>query len=174
MFVTTSEFEEHVPEPLRVPDQRFWQAVLLSSETPWFLVTLRPQFDSVELTQTVAVSWESALLSLVQNATAGAVISVARLNRDPLRDGSWLLSELIEMWAPASGEVRQTGPLSLGWRNRASELFRRPRFSIAAKSEAPISERALSTRERRQTSVTDSPPLAGRSTTRLTNRTAWA
>ena len=65
MFITKPEFQHHVPDALKLsPDSTYWAAVFLSTEAHWYLLSYRagPGADTV----TVAVAWESDLLSILE------------------------------------------------------------------------------------------------------------
>ena len=109
MFVTNPTFEDVLPRNLGEPGHRYWLAVLLSSETPWFLVTFRQEVAGLELLQTVAVAWETTLVTVVQTLTRGKVISVSRVS--PTRKSTWVMGRVAELWLPAKTEADQTGPL---------------------------------------------------------------
>lgn len=111
MFVTTPGFEELIPKEMGGAQARYWTAVMLSAETPWFLVTFWQKEHELAWTQTVAVAWETTLLSVFGSATAKEVLSISRLTRDLVPEGPWMLREIAELWVPSESEADETGPL---------------------------------------------------------------
>lgn len=111
MFVTAPGFEELIPKEIGGDEARYWTAVMLSAETPWFLVTFWQKEHELAWTQTVAVAWETTLLSVFESATAKEVFSISRLARDHAPEGPWLLREVAELWIPLESEANETGPL---------------------------------------------------------------
>jgi hypothetical protein len=114
MFVTTPEFEQLVPKGLGSPHCRYWRAVPLSSETPWFLLQHRTLEGESTAIQTVAVAWESTLRQLVETAEPDSVVCVLCLA--PSRSGGhgWSVKRASELWLPSESEVHETGPLLFG------------------------------------------------------------
>ena len=112
MFVTTPDFEQWVPPGLGPPQWRYWRAVTLSCETPWFLLTHIAVEDDCSAIQTVAVAWEST----VETAEPGSVIGVLCLAPSRDRGGDWYVKRASELWLPSVGEESETGPLLFGLR----------------------------------------------------------
>ena len=109
MFVSIPAFEQHVPQGLAPADHKHWLAVMLSNQAPWFLLT----HAIGNLTQTVAVAWESTLLSLVEMVGSQSVLSVRLMIPDASGAGSWAMKEVIEVWSPSDDERPMTGPALL-------------------------------------------------------------
>lgn len=111
MFVTTSNFEQRIPAGLALPDSRYWLAVILSSEAPWFLVSYRVREGDASFVQTVAVAWESTLSEFITTVGAEQLVSVRWVVPDCEKAGQWSMKEVAELWAPTDGEIADTGPL---------------------------------------------------------------
>ena len=111
MFVTTQGFEELVPKAIGGTDGRYWRGVMLANNAPWYVVTFRQEAHGFSWPQTVLVTWETTLLSVLDSATANAVLSIHGLGPNPAREGAWLTLEIVELWRPAGGEADETGPL---------------------------------------------------------------
>lgn len=111
MFMTAPGFEELIPAEIGGAEARYWTAVTLFAETPWFLVTFWQKEHELASTQTVAVTWETTLLSVFKSATAKEVLSTSRLSRDLVPEGLWLLRGIVELWVTSESEVDETGPL---------------------------------------------------------------
>lgn len=111
MFVTTEGFEELVPKAIGGNGGRYWRGVLLANNAAWYVMTFRQEVHGFSWPQTVAVTWESTLLSVLEGATADAVLSILCLGPDPAREGAWLTLEIVELWRPSVSEADETGPL---------------------------------------------------------------
>jgi hypothetical protein len=98
MFVTIPQYELEVPQPLAGPEDRYWGAVNLASDVPWFLFTYAVDYGQVKLRHTSAVTWAPTLvelLALVPPALRGglALLSRADEQREP-----WRLNWVEELW----------------------------------------------------------------------------
>lgn len=111
MFVTTPSFEQAMPKNLVVPGQRFWQAVTLSLESPWFLFTYTVDYDGVKQAQSTAVAWESTLVDLVRSVEPSARRKVFRLAKEQESASAWQMQALKELWIPSKAEEALTGML---------------------------------------------------------------
>lgn len=111
MFATTSEFEFAPPRSLREPGGKYWAAFKLTTEAPWFLVTLAMPGEEGLQSQTVCVSWESTLLSLLESVGPRAVVSIRRIELKSYQPGAWTMRDIIEVWHPAAAEREQAGIL---------------------------------------------------------------
>lgn len=109
MFVTTPDFEHAVPEILREPDGRYWLAVRLSSQAPFFLVSIQQEEDGIAVVGTVAIAWETTLSTVLQGPTARFVISISRVAPHPSRVGAWVVQEIEQLWLASVGESGKTG-----------------------------------------------------------------
>ena len=115
MFMTTPGLAEWMPESLRLAeDIQYWRAVMLTTQNPWFLVVYRSEGLLHEL-RTLAVSWESRLLEVIQQVGLEAVLGISRLSAGV--DGiHWQADGVDEVWLPASDEIGDTGPMLLKMR----------------------------------------------------------
>lgn len=114
MFVTTPEFKQWVPPGLGPPEWRYWRAMTLANETPWYLLTHRTVEDDCSAIQSIAVAWESTLRLLVETAEVGSVIGLLCLAPSDSAVGDWSVKRASELWLPSEGEERETGPLLFG------------------------------------------------------------
>lgn len=110
MFVTTPALEERVPRGLGQPGSRYWAAMMLSTDGPWFLVTHYSRTQRVS--QTVAVAWETTLVEMVGSLERGSIVGIGRvsLNRSV---GRWIVQDVEELWLPSPQESERSGPLLL-------------------------------------------------------------
>jgi hypothetical protein len=98
MFITKPEFQHHVPDALKLsPDSTYWAAVFLSTEAHWYLLSYRagPDADTV----TVAVAWESDLLSILDVLGREAIVGVSRVSSSGA-PGRWSTQDIQEVWVP--------------------------------------------------------------------------
>jgi hypothetical protein len=112
MFITTPSFEERVPKGIAVPESRYWQAVLLSNDAPWYLLAHtveEPGYPPV--TQTLAISWELVLRDVLEAIGTSSVVSLGCVTCADGDPGDWTLRPINELWAAALEEVTETGPL---------------------------------------------------------------
>lgn len=110
MFVTTPNFEEYMPKGLGPTGGRYWSAMLLSTETPWFLVSYR--VDGVmPFTQTAFVAWERTLLSLIEEVGTESVVSMRCITSPSTHEGKWTMGEISEIWLPDETNDEETGLL---------------------------------------------------------------
>ncbi len=146
MFVTTPGLAEWMPESLREDDDcHYWRAVMLTTQNPWYLLVYRVEGSAA--LRTVAVSWESRLMEVIGHVGPAMVVSVSRVHAG--EDGtSWRMEQVDEIWAPASQELGQAGPMLLRVRGedvlrdcfmsvvKATRPGRRLLLNVAASSDA--------------------------------------
>lgn len=99
------------PRSLREPGGKYWAAFKLTTESPWFLVTLATAGDEGLQSQTVCISWESTLLSLLESVRPESVMSIRRMELKSNRPGAWTMRDVVEVWLPAASEQEQAGIL---------------------------------------------------------------
>jgi hypothetical protein len=131
MFVATEAFRTRLPIPGDEAGQ-FYMAVMLSTESPWFLVTHRGHAEArPRMLQTVAVAWEVTLVAIVQTLGSECVAGVTRMA--PAREGTrcWTSTELTELWIPSEEEATDCGPLLF---RAAREACVRDSFGIPVES----------------------------------------
>lgn len=110
MFVTTPGLKEEVPYPLREPEADYWAAVKLSTEGPWYLLTLKLPGEEGHFAQTVAIAWETNLVAAIEQVGSDSVLAVNRLATDGSRAGRWGITAIHEIWLPARSE-KMVGPV---------------------------------------------------------------
>lgn len=112
MFITTPSFEERVPRHIAVPESRYWQAVLLSTHAPWYLLSHTiADAELPSVTQTLAISWELVLKDVIEAIGPEAVVSVRCLVCPDGKEGDWMMRDIIELWSAAYEELPDTGPV---------------------------------------------------------------
>ena len=116
MFITTPDLKVNVPKELARPGSLFWSAALLSTESPWFLVTYCDPTDQVM--QTIVVAWETTLVELLDSVGVDPIVGLSRVSTSQLR-GSWRIDDIEELWIPSDDECRHVGPLLLRVRGEA-------------------------------------------------------
>lgn len=125
MFVTKPEFRHPLPSALKQsPDCSYWVAMLLSTESQWFLVTFRMGPDKV--IQTLAVCWESELVTVLQGLGCDAVVGLSRLCSPA--EGRWTVQEVEEVWMAPEDDVDSGDSVVLRFRGdaRLKNLFMDP------------------------------------------------
>jgi hypothetical protein len=109
MFVTRAQFEQHVPAGIAVPDNRYWRAVGLTLQTPWYLCVLQAS-DKVP-PQTILVAWESDLQGLLTAEGDSSVVAIARLDIEGSNQARWGMRWVRRIWLAAHDELEETGCL---------------------------------------------------------------
>jgi hypothetical protein len=116
MFITTPDLQVNVPKGLARPGSLFWRAALLSTQSPWFLVTYCDPTE--QILQTIVVAWETTLVELVDSVGAAPIVGLCRVATSQLR-GSWQIDDIEELWIPSNDEGQGVGPLLLRVRGEA-------------------------------------------------------
>lgn len=107
--MTAPHFEQFVPHDLIGPDQKCWQAVTLSLESPWYLLVYEADCDDRKVTQTTLVAWESTLLDILTALPEGACMTIARLERHQDQVARWEMKWIQRIWASTGDECNETG-----------------------------------------------------------------
>lgn len=116
MFITTPDLKVNVPKELARPGSLFWSAALLSTQSPWFLVTYCDPAEKI--LQTIVVAWETTLVELVDAVGVAPIVGLCRVATGQLR-GSWHIDDIEELWIPSEVEGQNVGPLLLRVRGEA-------------------------------------------------------
>lgn len=109
MFVTMPPFEQFMPSSLVEPDQKYWHAVTLSLELPWYLFVYEAEYEGQRVPQTTLVAWESTLLDILATIPAAHRRAIGRLEKERGKTARWQLSWVQSIWAPSSDEADGTG-----------------------------------------------------------------
>lgn len=109
MFVTMSHFEQFMPPDLVGPNQKYWRAVTLSLETPWYLLVYVAEYEGHKVPQTTLVAWESTLLDIVAGIPEADRRGIARVDKERSPGSRWSVSWIERLWAPAPDEVEEGG-----------------------------------------------------------------
>lgn len=107
MFVTQPSFEQYVPAGLGGPDCRYWRAVGLSLEAPWYLCVRRGLGG--EPSATTLVAWEADLLDLVNSNDELGFGAIARLDKSADGAGRWSLRWIDAIWLASNDECEEVG-----------------------------------------------------------------
>lgn len=113
MFVTRPQFEQWIPEALGEEGDRYWKAVALSTEGPWFLVAARLEDDDCSFVRSYAIAWERTLIEVVQEVASESIVAVHCIWPSRSRSGEWSMKTISELWFPSDDEAERTGPLLL-------------------------------------------------------------
>lgn len=122
MFVTRPTFEQRVPLGLGDDSCRYWRAVMLSAESPWFLLSHISSEEAHAVVQTVAVAWETTLLALVEAIGSESVVALRYVATSTALKGGWTMRAVAELWTASEAEVDRTGPLLIRFRNETDLL----------------------------------------------------
>lgn len=109
LFVTMPHFEQSMPSNLVGPGQKYWRAVTLSVESPWYLFVYEAQYGQQKEPQTTLVSWESALLEILECIPAADRKGIARVEKERNPGTQWNVRWLETIWVPAAEEADATG-----------------------------------------------------------------
>jgi hypothetical protein len=109
MFVTMPHFEQLMPSNLVVPGQKYWRAVTLSVESPWYLFVYEAEYGQGKVPQTTLVAWEDTLLAILKGIPAADRKGVARIEKERRPCTRWNVTWIEAIWAPAPEEAEETG-----------------------------------------------------------------
>lgn len=123
MFVTRPAFEQRMPLGLGDDSSRYWLAVMLSVESPWFLLTHMTAGGATNaVAQTVAVAWETTLMELLDSIGGESVVALRYIAPSNAPKRGWTMKEVSELWSASDVEADRTGPLLIRFRNEADLL----------------------------------------------------
>lgn len=123
MFETRPDFEQPVPPAIAMDGSRYWRAMVLSSNLPWYLLRyrLRADEDGSGITQSTAIAWESTLRSALETIDRDSIVDLAILAPNDA-SGEWTLRRVTEVWLSTPEETQDTGPLLFQLQDAASLL----------------------------------------------------
>jgi len=79
MFVTSPQFEQPMPLGLVPPGSRFWRALELSLNVPWFIVALRQHLGDAPVLRNIFLSTDADLRAFLESDLAASVVSLGAL-----------------------------------------------------------------------------------------------
>lgn len=109
MFVTMPHFEQFMPSNLVGPNQKYWRAVTLSLESPWYLFVYEAEYGQGKVPQSTLVAWEATLLAILEGIPAADRKGVARVEKERRPGARWQVTWIESIWAPAPEEAADTG-----------------------------------------------------------------
>lgn len=109
LFVTMPPFEQIMPRELIGPNQKYWRAVTLSLESPWYLFVYEAEFEDQRTPQTMLVGWESTLLDILASIPEENCLAIARMERRGDDAPRWEMTWIQRIWAPTREETNETG-----------------------------------------------------------------
>ncbi|UJW79419.1 hypothetical protein [Hydrogenophaga sp. SL48] len=109
MFVTVPQFEQFMPRELIGPNQKYWRAVTLSLESPWYLFVYEAEFEDQRVPQTMLVGWESTLLDILASIPEGNCLGIARIQKHGEQVARWEMNWIQRIWAPTRDESNEIG-----------------------------------------------------------------
>ena len=112
MFMTSPHFEVPVPKSLLPKGGSCLEAVSLSTEAPWFVLTTSHAEEESKFYQTTLVAWTSTLRGVLEGLESASVVGLQWM-RPIFEAGGWELTEVSEVWVPDEHEEASTGSLLL-------------------------------------------------------------
>ncbi len=100
MFVSLPEYRFNVPTPLAAPGASYWRSLALSTNTPWYVLTVRA--DQGSPTDTFLLAWDSDLFQAIK-ASNVEVESLLLISRTGDRSG-WEPIQIAEIWEAVDPE----------------------------------------------------------------------
>jgi hypothetical protein len=113
MFVTMPHFEQFMPPAMVAPDHKYWRAVTMSLENPWYLFVYEADYEGEKVPQTTLVAWESTLMDIVEGIPAANRRAIARIDKDRGAGARWALQWVQSLWAALPSESEETGVMLL-------------------------------------------------------------
>lgn len=110
MFETRPEFQQTVPLFFTGDGSRYWNAIAITVNLPWFVLRCRQTADVGCFIQTIAVASDLALRGILEAAESSAIVDLSTIFFEPGGDG-WSLRRITEVWLASSVESEETGPL---------------------------------------------------------------
>ena len=117
MFVTTpqfedptAQFEDPTAQFLGATDRLYWRAVMLTTPSPWYLLTydLRRR-DGVLTRNSMAIAWKPTLVSTIDRLGPDAIRGLCSIRLAESAQ-TWTMRSVQTLWLPASAEQETTGP----------------------------------------------------------------
>lgn len=99
LFVTMPAAEHPMPAGLTMPGHRYWNAVTLSIEHPWFLFQYDVQYPDALVTQTTLVAWEEGLMQVLEAIPAERRRALHLMQQEK-GSSEWALRRVRAVWAP--------------------------------------------------------------------------
>jgi hypothetical protein len=110
MFVTNPQYELEIPQPLAGPDGRYWGAVDLAVDMPWFLLTYAVDYGPMKLRHTSAVTCEPMLIELLALVPRHLRGGLALFSRQHEKHEPWRCQWVEALWS-AEGDNESPGKL---------------------------------------------------------------
>ena len=111
MFLTVPANEWPVPLGLAPDGGKCWEALEVSTRTPWFLVTTRLEASGVVFMLTTAIAWETTLLAFVGKLPVESIEAIQMVAPCSTGVGEWVFRRVTAMWFAEESEMTETGPL---------------------------------------------------------------
>lgn len=106
MFIALEIYRKWMPRWAEREHERFYLAVLLSTEAPWFLLSHRVPDEPEALIQSVVVAQDDTLVHLVELLGEANVVSVHRVSKHSRGSAEWSMQRVEEVWIAADAETR--------------------------------------------------------------------
>lgn len=100
MFVTFAGLEGHVPSQALSAGFQYWDAAVLQTPVPWYLVSIVRRGKS-ERHETLFVASEPMLVDVLNELGDGSVIGLVRFDATLGSPAPWQMTELAEVWCDA-------------------------------------------------------------------------
>jgi hypothetical protein len=97
MFISTPQFEFHVPNAISQPGQTYWRALGMATRAPWFILSLSRRKADAPV-ETFLLTWDTDLTDLLRPNDADVqslLLIVGDLGKDR---GGCTSREIHEIW----------------------------------------------------------------------------
>jgi hypothetical protein len=125
MFCTFEGLEGPVPQQMRETGFQFWDAAVLPSPVPWYLLSVQ-RGQGPGWLETVFVASESMLIELLSDLGRESLVGLLRFDAGPGETGSWRMTRVCEVWCdwrlPEGSRLFFALQGESGLRNAALEL----------------------------------------------------
>jgi len=103
MFVSLPDYRFHVPTPLAAPGAAYWRCLVLSTTTPWYLLTTRADENSPA--DTFLMVWDSDVVQAIKTCDV-QVESLTLVSRNRNRN-RWDSIDIAEIWEASDPEYEE-------------------------------------------------------------------
>lgn len=115
MFVSLPEHKFYVPTELAGQDAAYWRSVALSTNTPWFILSVQPDDPGANI-DTFLIAWDTDLVGAVapRDVKVESLLMVSRRGRAE----GWHPVEIAEIWEATDPEDESTSVMLVDIRGK--------------------------------------------------------
>jgi hypothetical protein len=103
MFVSRPPYEFPVPDQLRGPDERYWRALAMPTNLPWYIATLESLVRGKTYVNSMCFCWETDLLDAVRGAPATVLVSLQMVRPPRAKEPAWSMRPIARIWRLIDG-----------------------------------------------------------------------